>query len=449
VVTAPLVRSKVRLSLSLSILAWIGLGCVYASSTNPADEFAPFEIAMIPDTQNYVDYTHQQNEGFAIDASVQFIDQMQWIADHAREAGGDIVFVASVGDVWQHQSIAIDQPHAERGIDRVENPFLDGRFGPAPSALEIELPKATEGYRILDAIGLPFGVAPGNHDYDAMWSADAFPPNLSKPREELTFTPEDIGIYHVGGLDNFRSVFGNDTPFFAEKPWYVDSFRGGANSAQIFQGGGYSFLHLALEMQADDEVVAWAESVFKAHPGRPTIITTHDYLDPHGLRRANPLVDLDRVDPDHHNSAEELFEKLIRPNDQIFMVLCGHHHGQALRIDLNDAGHEVYQILADYQDRGQSGLDAGGRVDPFFGRPVGIGDGWLRLLRFDTARKIPTVEVHTYSTYYSTQSSELETYVEWYRNHEQPEMSDEEFHAADEFVLELVDFDERFGPPRR
>ena len=75
-VTAPLVRPKIRLSLSLSILAWIGLGCVHASSTDPVDEFAPFEIAMIPDTQNYVDYTHQQNEGFAIDASVQFIDQM-------------------------------------------------------------------------------------------------------------------------------------------------------------------------------------------------------------------------------------------------------------------------------------------------------------------------------------------------------------------------------------
>jgi hypothetical protein len=131
------------------------------------------------------------------------------------------------------------------------------------------------------------------------------------------------------------------------------------------------------------------------------------------------------------------------------MVLCGHHRGQALRIDLNDAGHEVYQILADYQDRGQSGLDAGEPVDPFFGRPVGIGDGWLRLLRFDTAREIPTVEVRTYSTHYSTDSSELETYVEWYHDHEQPEMSDEEFHAADEFVLELVDFDERFGPPRR
>ena len=62
---------------------------------------------------------------------------------------------------------------------------------------------------------------------------------------------------------------------------------------------------------------------------------------------------------------------------------------------------------------------------------------------------IPTVEVRTYSTHYATESSELETYIEWYRDHEQPEMSAEEFHAADEFVLELVDFGERFGPPQR
>ncbi|MBW1881893.1 MAG: serine/threonine protein phosphatase, partial [Deltaproteobacteria bacterium] len=54
--------------------------------------------------------------------------------------------------------------------------------------------------------------------------------------------------------------------FFADKDWYKASFRGGANSAQVFEAGGYRFLHLALEMAADDEVVAWAQSVIDAHP---------------------------------------------------------------------------------------------------------------------------------------------------------------------------------------
>ena len=430
--------------LSLSM----GLGCAHFPGSDRAAAVAPFEIAMIPDTQNYVDYTHQRNEGFAIDASEQFIEQMQWIADHAHSAGGEIAFVASVGDVWQHQTLPIDPVHADRGVDRVANPLLASRLRPTPKAVEVEVPKAIEGYEIIAAAGLPFGVAPGNHDYDAMWSADAFPPNLEKPRAELRIIPEDVGILHIGGLDNFRSAFGEDKPFFAGKSWYVDSFRGGADSAQTFRAGGYTFLHLALEMQADDEVVAWAESVLAKHPGLPTIISTHDFLDVHGERRPNAIVDLDRVDPEYHNSAEALFQKLIKPNDQIFMLLCGHQHGQSRRADRNDAGHIVHQILADYQDRGQSGLDAGQPRDPFFRIPVGIGDGWFRLLRFDTAREIPTIEVRTYSTFYSTLSSELPTYSEWYREHEQPDMTPEEFGAEEEFTLELVDFRDRFGPPR-
>lgn len=447
--SSPVVRcSRPHVSF-LVCLGLVGLlGCAQAPTSEEAVRLEPFEIAMIPDTQNYVDYTHQKDGGFAIDASEQFIEQMRWIADHARGAGGEIVFVASVGDVWQHQTRPIDPAHAERGVGRVANPFLDGRFPPTPRTFEVEIPKAIEGYEIIAASGLPFGVAPGNHDYDAMWSVDSFPPNLSKPRSELKIVPEDIGMIHVGGLDNFRSAFGDDKPFFAGKSWYVDSFRGGADSAQIFRAGGYSFLHLALEMQADDDVVAWARSVMVKYPGLPTIISTHDYLDVHGERHPNPIIDLDRVDPDHHNSAEELFQKLIKPNDQIFMVLCGHQHGQSRRADRNDLGHVVHQILADYQDRGQSALDAGQPPDRFFRRPVGVGDGWFRILRFDTSGEIPTVEVRTYSTHYGVLSGELPTYADWYREHEQPGMTPDEFLAEEEFTLELPDFRARFGPPR-
>src|SRR3546814_17903395 len=69
-------------------------------------------------------------------------------------------------------------------------------------------------------------------------------------------------------------------------------------------------------------------------------------------------------------SSDLLWQKLILPNDQIFMVLSGHQHGQSRRIDKNAAGHMVYQILADYQDRGQAlamlAPDA---------KPAALGDG--------------------------------------------------------------------------
>src|SRR3546814_5978912 len=92
-------------------------------------------------------------------------------------------------------------------------------------------------------------------------------------------------------------------------------------------------------------------------------------------------------------SSDLLWQKLILPNDQIFMVLSGHQHGQSRRIDKNAAGHMVYQILADYQDRGQAlamlAPDA---------KPAALGDGWLRLMRFDLSAAVPTIAVSTYST---------------------------------------------------
>jgi hypothetical protein len=432
----------------LLALAALGLvGCAQNPAQTGVDAAAPFRIAMIPDTQNYIDYTHQKNEGFALDASDQFIAQMSWIASHAQSNGGDIAFVASVGDVWQHPSKAIDEAHAARGLGRLEKSFLGDRFAANPKTREVEIPKAIEGYELIAAAELPFGVAPGNHDYDAMWSLVGYPPNFEKKREELTFTPEDLGMLHIGGLDNFRSAFGDDSSFFADREWYVESFRGGANSAQVFEAGGYRFLHIAIEMQPDDAVLSWVESVLAKYPYAPTILTTHDYLNPRGERSANPIIDLDRADPGYHNSAQDLFEKLIVPNDQIFLVLCGHHHGQSMRVDENAKGHVVYQILADYQDRGQTGIDAGQPMDPFLRGPAGIGDGWFRLLEFDLGGDRPKLSVRTYSTSYLVGSRELETYAAWYREHEQPEMTDAEFNAADDFEIELTDFRARFGPP--
>jgi hypothetical protein len=186
--------------------------------------------------------------------------------------------------------------------------------------------------------------------------------------------------------------------------------------------------------------------VIAAHPGLPTIISTHDYLNAKGERRANPIIDLAAVDPEQHNNAEDLWRKLIAPHDQIFLVLCGHHHGVATRTDPNDSGHAVVQMLADYQDRGQAALDAGApRVR---GNPVAIGDGWLRLLTFDTAVAVPTLRVRTYSPHYRAYAEELAGYAAWYKAHESPELDDPAFVAKDAFSVRLGDFRARFGAPR-
>jgi len=412
--------------------------CCASQSIASADETS-FTLAVIPDTQNYIDFRHQKAEGFEIDGSAMFIRQMQYVAERSVGNGGDIAFVASVGDVWQHQSKSVDPGHQKRGIDIEPDPILGRRSNRARQVFSVELPTAIEGYRIIGNAGLPFGVAPGNHDYDASWSVAGYPPNRSKPFSELERTVEDYGILHVGGLSNFRSVFGDNSVFFKDKPWYVASLKGGANSAQKFSAGGYDFLHIALEMQPGDDVLRWAETVLADHPGLPTIVTTHDYLNVYGERLAYPLIDLARVDPDFNNSAEQLWQKLISQHDQIFMVLSGHQHGQSYRVDNNVKGNPVHQVLADYQGRGQAAVDAGRT------RRVGLGDGWLRLMTFDFATQSGTITVKTFSSHYNQYSSDVNQYADWYKAWEQPQMSDTEFYLADDFVIHLEGFSERFA----
>jgi hypothetical protein len=264
-------------------------------------------------------------------------------------------------------------------------------------------------------------------------------------QKQIDMTPKTLGMLHVGGLQGFKTVFGAARPFFAGKPWYVASQAGGASSAQTFSAGGYTFLHIALEMAPADPVLSWAASVIAKHPGLPTIISTHDYLNAKGERRANPIIDLPAVDPTH-NSAEEVWKELIATHDQIFLVLCGHHHGVATRTDRNAAGHEVIQLLADYQDRGQAALDAGAPL--VRGKPAAIGDGWLRVLSFDTAATPPTLRVRTYSPHYKAFADELASYAAWYKAHETPDLDDKAFAAKDAFDVNLSDFRARFGAPR-
>ena len=430
------------LTLALATLAPLAACAPSGGVESPAGG-GSFRIAMLPDTQNMLDYRHQTEASVAFDARELFLAQLGYVAERAATRGGDVAFVAAVGDVWQHQSLAMDAEHAARGFRAIPNRWFAMELEVTPETARVEMPTARAGYGVLAASGVPFGVAPGNHDYDAMWSDARYVPVDDARRIDMT--PATLGMLHIGGLDNFRSVFGAKSSLFRERPWYVASFRGGADSAQTFTAGGYAFLHLALEMSPDDEVLAWAASVLAAHPGLPTILTTHDYLAASGERKPNPIVDLALADPTH-NGAEALWQKLIRPHDQIFLVLCGHQHGQAVRVDPNASGHDVVQMLADYQDRGQSAVDAG--VPLVRNAPVPIGDGWLRLLAFDTARDVPTLAVRTYSPHYGGDSDHVRGYAAWYKAHEAPKLSDEEFLSRDAFTLELRGFRSRFGAPR-
>jgi len=80
---------------------------------------------------------------------------------------------------------------------------------------------------------------------------------------------------------------------------------------------------------------------------------------------------------------------------------------------------------------------------------VRIGDGWLRLMRFDFTREPARLTVRTCSSYIHSASRGLPRCADWYRVAEQPQMSETEFHDADDFAIELTGFAERFGRGRQ
>ncbi|VVD85210.1 hypothetical protein PCO31110_01319 [Pandoraea communis] len=400
-----------------------------------------FTIAVVPDTQNYVSYRNQREAGFPFNAREILWDMMHYIARNAVKHGGEIAFATGLGDMWEHQlSFDVDAEHAARGDKSVANPLLEALIPPSPEqVVNIEIPAITAAWQILDGV-LPFCVIPGNHDHDHMWTDANHPPREGASFAELTVA--NVGSVHCGGLTNWKANFGAHTPIFRNKPWYVASFREGANSAQIFTGATHRFLHLGLEMAPDADVIAWAESVIAAFPGVPTIVSIHEFLNGNGERAPLDCFDLSRLDPERHNPGK-LWDRFVARHDQILCVLNGHFHGARHRMDENQHGHQVMQFLSNYQSRKQSVRGTAPQT------PVidGIGDGWIRLMEFDLKAECPTLRLRAYSTYFKAFASDLPDYATWYRE-EHPDMPADEFRALDDFTVPLVDFHQRFAHAR-
>lgn len=416
----------------------LGLACAAAALafSTPAAAYrqgdcGAFTVAMIPDTQNYVDYRHQRWSGFPFDAAEQYFAQMWWVGEHARSAGGDIVFATHMGDVWQHYSEWMDEGHAARGFKWMPN-FGGSEVALSPKAhtRAFEIPTAVRGYELI-AGKLPFSVLPGNHDFDALWTDPAHPPRPEAKQD---------GMRHVGGLKGFNSAFSADSAFFKGQPWYVGAHDGGADSAQIFTAGACRFLHIALQYHAPDASLAWAAKVIGRFPDLPTIVSTHDYLDRDGQRNRRSNPNNSRLDA-RDNDPEMIWDEFISRQDQVFLVLSGHVGGQGYSIATNIYGHEVHQVMADYQGRGQTANDAGAAG-------TDVGDGWLRLLNFQLDGERPAIEVRTFSTHYGKFASEVPEYGAWYKAHDgQAKLSDADYLKRDEFTLTLTDFHQRFGAP--
>ncbi|MCL5742908.1 MAG: metallophosphoesterase [Acidobacteria bacterium] len=210
-----------------------------------------------------------------------------------------------------------------------------------------EWKRARRAMYLLDGV-VPWGVDIGNHDYD-------------RPND-----PQ-------GAAQTFLASFG--PAHFRGRAWYGGSSTNGLNCFQLVSIGHTRLVILHLEADIPDAAIGWAEAVLKRHPDRQAIISTHIYLDDRSHARTGKAYFRPQG-----NSGELIWQKLVRKQPQIFMVLCGHWGeagGEWHQISTNDAGHPVLEVLSDYQRRNHGG------------------DGWLRILKFLPRKQ--EIHVRTYS----------------------------------------------------
>lgn len=154
---------------------------------------------------------------------------------------------------------------------------------------------------------------------------------------------------------------------YAGNGWYGGSKDNNLDSYQTFSAAGGEYLVLSLDFCPGRDDIKWGNMVLKSNKDRKAILVTHGFLDAQANRRVNEC-----------GSTEYIWDELVEPNSNVFLVLSGHVHAENRRLDYVN-GRKVHQVLADYQDASDGG------------------QGWLRLLEFYPLKGI--VSVRTYSPY--------------------------------------------------
>ena len=238
---------------------------------------------------------------------------------------GNIAYVAFTGDF-------IDQMNTDAEADR-------------------EYKVADRMQQILDSAGVPNGVLAGNHD--------------------VRHTQYDYTYY----LKYFSKIR------YEGKEWYGGTINNNINHYDLITVGGYNFLvlYLSYGSETDEQTVAWANAVLKAHSGYNAIIATHEYLLASGVWSSA--------------KAKEIWEKIAVPNDNVKIILCGHNEGTSNRLrQVEGTDRTVLEILHDYQfaeiNEGPNHIENGYPCD---------GEGFFRLIKFNNMGQLI---MSTYSANY-------------------------------------------------
>jgi hypothetical protein len=300
------------LTMKIPLLHFLLFISALLGGARAADLDAPppgaFTIVVIPDTQGYFGRA-TKNTPTSTEPLTNpvFENHTRWIAEKRQQQA--IVFVAHVGDIvdinneeqWQLARACLDRLH---GV-------------------------------------VPYALAVGNHDMKAN-----------------------------GDSSLFQKYFGAER--FEKFSWYGGTFKpadaaqivsaNNANSYQLFAAGGLEFVHLALECNAPDDVVAWADGVLRKYANRRALITTHMDLGPLEKPKSDAGFVEDpkgrmrwvKIHGSRGNSPQQLWDKLYRHHPNLAFIFSGDQsRTTALTLAANGSvGNMVRSLLSDYTSSG-------------------------------------------------------------------------------------------------
>jgi hypothetical protein len=337
--------SKYRLYIKIALLlGFLIVGGSYGRHLSAYDDSSSsFSLVILPDAQEYTNADNNTNGKSYNDI---FKTQTNWIM--ANRTSKNIAYVLQEGDITNQNNFStwpIEWQNSQAAMS-----ILNGANG------------------LIDSIdGVPYAIAPGNHDgeYGNIRNTGAF--NSTFPQNQ--FSANLGGVYETNKIDN---------------AYYT------------FRAGGRDWLILTFEFGPRQGAINWAKNVISSHPNHIVIIVTHAYLYTDSEYHGTPGLGHEWTTiPDQEpaysdlwpdaNDGIDIWNQLVSKYSNIRFVFCGHILGSyvtgatGFREETRADGSKVYQMLANYQTL-----------------PEG-GSGYLRLLTINTATGV--VDVKTYSPY--------------------------------------------------
>jgi len=191
--------------------------------------------------------------------------------------------------------------------------------------------------------GIPYGVLRGNHDQDST----------------LNYYNQHFGVSRFSG----RSYYGGSS-----------NGTDNNNNYTLFSASGMDFIVMNLEYNPSANVRNWANALLGTYSTRRAIVVSH-YI-------------INVGNPGTFSSAGQAIYDALKGNPNLFLMLCGHMHGEGRRADVYN-GNTVNTLLADYQSYANGG------------------DGFLRILRFSPSKN--EIAVETYSPWLDQYETDSES----------------------------------------